>query len=96
MLEESVKHVDAFIAPSRFSKKKHLEMGLNIPIVHLPYFSPWPQEVEPASHECLGETPYFLFVGRLEKIKGLQTLIPVFRHHRKARLLIVPKVTIGR
>jgi glycosyltransferase involved in cell wall biosynthesis len=32
--------------------------------------------------------PYFLFVGRLEKIKGLQTLIPVFRDYNKARLLI--------
>ena len=27
-------------------------------------------------------------MGRLEKVKGLQTLIPVFRHYRKAQLLI--------
>ena len=35
----------------------------------------------PKSDETVQETfdrPYFLFVGRLEKIKGLQTLIPVF------------------
>jgi glycosyltransferase involved in cell wall biosynthesis len=35
------------------------------------------------------DTPFFLFVGRLEKLKGVQTLIPVFRRYRKANLLIV-------
>jgi glycosyltransferase involved in cell wall biosynthesis len=34
------------------------------------------------------ENPYFLFVGRLEKLKGPQTLIPVFRNYPKARLLV--------
>jgi glycosyltransferase involved in cell wall biosynthesis len=32
--------------------------------------------------------PYFLFVGRLEKIKGLQTLFPVFRDYPSADLLV--------
>jgi glycosyltransferase involved in cell wall biosynthesis len=32
--------------------------------------------------------PYFLFVGRLEKIKGLQNLIPVFRDYPPADLLV--------
>lgn len=27
-------------------------------------------------------------MGRLEKLKGLQTLFPVFRHYRKAQLWI--------
>ncbi len=34
------------------------------------------------------ETPYVLFVGRLEKLKGLQTVIPLFRGYGQARLLI--------
>ena len=34
------------------------------------------------------EEPYFLFVGRLERIKGLQTLFPVFKRYRKAKLLV--------
>jgi glycosyltransferase involved in cell wall biosynthesis len=33
-------------------------------------------------------TPYFLFVGRLEKLKGLHTLIPLFQHYNKAQLWI--------
>jgi len=88
LLKNSLKHVDAFIAPSRFSKTKHAEMGFDIPIVYLPYFSPPPHGGDSISHDSFSETPYFLFVGRLEKIKGLQTLIPVFRHYRKARLFV--------
>ena len=91
LLESAVKHVDAFISPSRFSKGKHHQMGLNVPTVHLPYFLPSVKAALPASEGTAGEAPeepYFLFVGRLEKLKGLQTLIPVFRHYRKAQLLI--------
>ncbi len=32
--------------------------------------------------------PYFLFAGRLERIKGVQTLLPVFRDYRRARLVV--------
>jgi glycosyltransferase involved in cell wall biosynthesis len=34
------------------------------------------------------QKPYFLFVGRLEKIKGLQTVIPLFNQYEKAQLWI--------
>jgi glycosyltransferase involved in cell wall biosynthesis len=91
LLENAVKQVDTFIAPSRFVKDKHHQTGLNVPIVHLPNFVP-PLETAPPMNEQLPweapREPYFLFVGRLEKLKGLQTLIPVFRHYRKAQLWI--------
>ena len=89
MIEQSVKHVDLFIAPSEFTKKKHLEMGLKIPIVELPYFSSRRQSDETTARSSMGEIPYFLFVGRLVKIKGLQELLPLFRHYEKAQLWIV-------
>ena len=66
-------------------------MGLNVPIVNLPPFVPTAEGVLSTSEKQFEETllePYFLFVGRLEKLKGLQTLIPIFRHYRKAQLLI--------
>ena len=86
---QAVKHVDLFIAPSEFTKNKHLEMGLRIPIVELPYFtSRWDWQ-ENIPRRSLGETPYFLFVGRLEKLKGLQELVPLFRRYKKAQLWIV-------
>jgi glycosyltransferase involved in cell wall biosynthesis len=90
-LETAVRHVDSFIAPSVFSKEIHQRMGLDMPIVHVPLFvSPNDDRMPPTGeleHEAM-ETPYFLFVGRLEKLKGLQTLIPSFRRYPKARLLI--------
>jgi glycosyltransferase involved in cell wall biosynthesis len=91
LLEAAVKHVDAFIAPSRFSKDKHHQMGLDVPIVHLPNFVPATEAASPTSEGAAGEAPegpYFLFVGRLEKLKGLQTLIPVFSRYRQAQLWI--------
>ncbi len=91
LLESAVKHVDVFISPSRFSKDKHQQMGLDVPIVYLPNFIPATEATSPASGCAIGETPeepYFLFVGRLEKLKGLQTLISIFRRYRKAQLLI--------
>lgn len=88
LLESALRHVSAFIAPSRFTKNIHYHFGLNIPIIHLPSFVP---ELAGVSTDQALEAPYFLFVGRLEKLKGLQTLIPIFRHYRKAKLLIAGK-----
>src|SRR5206468_11603406 len=85
------KHVDAFIAPSRFSQALHHERGLNVPIVHLPHFVPAADPGVSTREELTDEAPdapYFLFVGRLEKLKGLQTLIPIFRRYQKAQLWI--------
>jgi glycosyltransferase involved in cell wall biosynthesis len=91
LLKVMVKHVDAFIALSQFSKDIHDQMGLALPIVHIPGFVPnqetAPSNPNPSIDRISGE-PYFLFVGRLKKLKGLQTLIPVFRQYRKAKLLI--------
>jgi glycosyltransferase involved in cell wall biosynthesis len=89
MVTESVKHIDLFFAPTEFAKRKHIEMGLNAPIVELPYFtSRWPCP-EARTRSSKRHARYFLFVGRLEKIKGLQTLIPIFRNYEKAQLFIV-------
>jgi glycosyltransferase involved in cell wall biosynthesis len=91
ILESSAKHVDAFIALSSFSKRQHRQMGFDFPIVHLPSFVASPEPASLAPEDVVGEAqvePYFLFVGRLEKLKGVQTIIPVFRDHPQARLLI--------
>jgi glycosyltransferase involved in cell wall biosynthesis len=88
MIEEAVNHVDLFIAPSTFAMQKHREMGLLRPIAELPYFtSRWSQD-QPTDRHVPRESPYFLFVGRLEKIKGLQRLIPVFQRYRNAQLWV--------
>jgi len=77
LLERSVTHVDTFIAMSEFSRAKHAEFGFVPPMEVLPYFLP---DRAPAGRaERPQERPYYLFVGRLEKIKGLDDVIPVFR-----------------
>jgi len=85
------KHVDAFIAPSRSCKQIHHQMGLDLPITHLPNFVISTNRGLSDSERSINhfsERPFFLFVGRLEKLKGLQSLIPVFRRFLKAKLLI--------
>jgi len=89
LIAQAVKHVDLFLAPSEFVRVKHLEAGLRIPVVKLPLFTSrweWRDTVPQRSPDHLR---YFLFVGRLEKIKGLQDLIPLFRRYQKAQLWVV-------
>jgi len=75
LLKRMSQHVDQFISPSRFTAAIHAARGFPQPVGHLPYFihradQDWQQPSAPPQ-----EQPYFLFVGRLELIKGLQTLI---------------------
>ena len=90
-LESELAHVDAFIAMSEFSRAKHREFGFPRDMEVVPYLLPDLTEGNEAggtSGEALPERPYFLFVGRLEKIKGLDDVIPVFARFDRADLLI--------
>ena len=88
-LGRQLKHVDAFIAMSEFSRDKHHEFGFPRDMEVVNYFIPGASlrntTVEKASPHS---RPYFLFVGRLEKIKGLDDVIPVFRNYKDADLII--------
>jgi glycosyltransferase involved in cell wall biosynthesis len=76
LLERASRHVDQFLSPSRFTAAMHRERGFGRPVEHLPYFiertdEDW-RHPAPRPHD----RPYLLFVGRLEAIKGVQTLLP--------------------
>jgi len=90
-LERALDEVDTFIAMSEFSRRKHAEFGFPRPMEVLPYFLP-DEGVETAapgdSSPPVHHRPYFLFVGRLERIKGLQDVIPLFRDYPEADLLV--------
>lgn len=90
LLETALKHVDTFISPSQFGCDIHQELGLKVPFVHIPNFvlPGVAQLPDKAIFASQLSHPYFLYVGRLEKIKGIQTLIPLFLHYKKAELLI--------
>jgi glycosyltransferase involved in cell wall biosynthesis len=81
--------VDAFIAMSEFSRVKHKEFGFPREMEVLPYFLPDEASEESVSEDAPPqERPYFLFVGRLEAIKGLDDVIPLFRTFEDADLVI--------
>ncbi|HEY8726369.1 MAG TPA: glycosyltransferase family 4 protein [Gaiellaceae bacterium] len=94
LLERELEKVDLFLSPSRSTIEQHHRRGFEYPMTHLPYFLPLEEDAEvgDAAREeasrLAGSRPYFLFVGRLVKIKGVQTLIQAFRRYRDADLLI--------
>ena len=78
LLERMAARVDQFLAPSRFTSRMHSERGFPFPVAYLPNFidredDDW-QRPAPRPQQA----PYFLFVGRLERIKGPQTLIALW------------------
>lgn len=104
LVQRKTEHVDAFLAPSTFVADMHRSRGLDIPTISLPMFVPEPRTAKPYHADSqedaredvnsdipgeAGDRPYFLFVGRLERLKGLQDVIPVFERFAEANLVIV-------
>ena len=89
LLDKQLDNVDAFIAKSDFSRRKHKEFGFSRQMQVVPYFLPELEVDDKADPGAPHERPYFLFVGRLEKIKGLDEVIQAFSHYPAADFLIV-------
>lgn len=90
LLEREAERVDAFIAMSEFSRDMHRSRGFHRDMEVLPYFLPDPESADmpEASGPAPHPRPYFFFAGRLERIKGLQDVIPVFARYPGADLVI--------
>ena len=67
----------------------HAQRGFPYPVGHLPYFLERSDQDWKNPGERPHERPYFLFVGRLEKIKGVHHLIDVWNNKQDYDLLIV-------
>ena len=76
LIQHSLAHVDALLAPSEFTAQQHRAAGLITPIDVLPTFS----SLDPGSlmRRVLGERPRFLFVGRVTASKGIGVLLEEF------------------
>jgi glycosyltransferase involved in cell wall biosynthesis len=90
LLERELGKVDLFLSPSRSTIEQHRRRGFTYPMRHLPYFLPLDDRQEALVRPTAARPgrPYFLFVGRLVKLKGVQTLIEAFRRYDAADLLI--------
>ena len=88
LFDRSARAVDAFISPSQFTADMHHERGFQREMSVVPYFVPAAEQTQPAPEASPHPRPYFLFVGRLERIKGVQTILPIFRAYPHADLLI--------
>jgi glycosyltransferase involved in cell wall biosynthesis len=88
LLESSSRSVDQFVAPSRFTAQMHAQRGFVQPVAHLPYFIERTDQDWKAPGPRPQERPYFLFVGRLELIKGLQSLISLWYRVAEHDLLV--------
>jgi glycosyltransferase involved in cell wall biosynthesis len=87
LLERQARHVDAFIALSEFSRAKHRQMGFGPDMEVLPLFLADPERAAEPPATPHG-APYFLFVGRLERLKALDEVIPLFRDGTGPDLLV--------
>jgi len=97
LLDRAVREVDLFLSPSRFTLEAHRDRGFDGPIRHLPYFLPSSFGRTPDPSAKADRTrPYFLYVGRLEKLKGVQRLIERFRGYEHADLLVAGDGSFGR
>lgn len=93
VVTRGLEHVHEFIAISEFSRAKHAEFGFPRDMTVLPYAMPDRDRDEAAISETSQDRPFFLFVGRLEQIKGLDDVIPAMRRYPAADLLIAGKGT---
>jgi glycosyltransferase involved in cell wall biosynthesis len=86
-LPAAIRHVDAFLSPSRFGITMHRRFGFAGPLVHLPSFVPEASPRAPTAPAAVPE-PFFLYAGRLEHAKGPATLVDHFRRFGRARLVL--------
>jgi glycosyltransferase involved in cell wall biosynthesis len=91
MMADAIKHVDTFLSPDRHTIDKHREVFPEMPIVCVPHFVPRVDLAELSDEMA----PYFLFVGRLEKLKGLQEIIPLFVRYPRAQLWVAGTGSYG-
>ncbi len=86
--------VTRFVALSEFSRAKHREMGFPRDMEVLPLFLPdetAPQD--PLYDVSPHSRPYCVFIGRLERIKGVEDAIDAFAGDGPADLLIIGRGT---
>jgi glycosyltransferase involved in cell wall biosynthesis len=95
LMQNMVRHVDAFLGPSLFTMHKHRERGFSAPMIHLPPLYVIPENAGTIGPALQVRRPFFLCVGRLEDYKGFQNVIPLFRDFQDHSLIICGQGSYG-
>jgi len=88
LLERSLEHVDTILVPSRFTAEKLVEAGIRRPIEVLNSFSRLAGGRGGAGDKPEPGRPLFVYAGRLEASKGLDSLVDAFIQRPAYDLLI--------
>lgn len=94
ILKKKLKNIDVIISPSEYLKQRLAASGIKNRIAVIPNFIPEPLEPGPP----LYTEPYFLFVGMLEKHKGILELVNIFvelKSELNAKLLVAGNGSLG-
>jgi len=87
MLDRYAAEVDVFLSASRFAAEMHARRGFGRPMIEFPLFVGTPDSPNGGSYRKRTR-PFFLFVGRLESIKGVHSLIDIWERIPDIDLLI--------
>lgn len=88
LIERMASKVDRFLVPSQTVARIHREHGFHRPMECLPLFTEVPTRDELRKLPRPFATPYFLFVGRLEPLKGVDLLLSAWKRTHGSQLVI--------
>jgi glycosyltransferase involved in cell wall biosynthesis len=89
LLPKASAHIDRFLSPSAFTIRLHADRGFEGSMTHLRPFTPTSDDDWRSPGPRPHPRPYFLYIGRLEAIKGLETLLRIWRDRRDVDLVVV-------
>jgi glycosyltransferase involved in cell wall biosynthesis len=91
LLRVNSQKIDLFVSPSKFLRDRIIEYGIDSKkICHIPNFIDT-DGIQPN----LSNDNYFVYFGRLEKFKGVLTLVRAFREIKNSRLLILGRGSLN-
>jgi glycosyltransferase involved in cell wall biosynthesis len=88
LIARAMQAMDLRIVLSPFARATHRAFGLDVPMEVVPNFVPDALLAEGPAHASPHHRPYLFFAGRLERLKGLDDVLPLFRDGEGPDLLI--------